>query len=423
MENQIRHIHPTKDIIGIKSENLQGKTICMCLTGSVAILNAPSIARELMRHGAEVITVMSEEAIKLIQPTLIEWATGNPVITEITGKIEHIATAGERENTKGIADMILICPATGNSIGKISHGISDNPVTAISMVALGSKTPMAIVPAMHDSMFRNPIVQENIQKLKNLGVQVLGPRLEENKAKIAAVDEVVNFVINFFSPNKDLIKKKFLITAGPSIEWVDDVRFLSNPSTGKMGIALSEEILSRGGEVTLLKGKSIIKDPLGAKVVHVESTQNFVDAMLKELDLKKYDYLISTAALADFTPEKRQDKKISSNQQFLDLHLISTPKLISLAREKSPNLYIIAFKAESNLSDSEIIEKAYDRLTTSKANLIVANHAGSSISGKGFGSDTNEVFIIDSQKATTKLELASKRSISKKIIDFLVLNA
>ena len=419
MENQNHRAHPTKDITGIKSNQLRGKTICMCLTGSVAILNAPSIARELMRHGAEVTTVMSQEAINLIQPTLIEWATGNPVITEITGNIEHVAIAGEREHTKGIADMILICPVTGNTIGKIAQGISDNPVTAISMVALGSKTPMAIVPAMHDSMFRNPVVQENIQKLKKLDVKVLGPRLEENKAKIAAKEEVVEYVLNFFSPKKDLIGKKFLITAGPSIEWIDDVRYLSNPSTGKMGIAFVKEVLSRGGEVTLLKGRTNILTPINTKEIQVESTVDFVDKMTRELSENHYDVLISTAALADFTPESKMNTKISSDKEFLDLRLRSTPKLISKARQMDEKLFIVAFKAETSLSSEELIEKAHSRLLSSDSNLIIANNVNRDNIGRGFGSDTNEVFVINTDKDVTKLELANKRTIAAKILNII----
>ncbi|KAF5435189.1 phosphopantothenoylcysteine decarboxylase / phosphopantothenate--cysteine ligase [Candidatus Methanophagaceae archaeon] len=202
MEENKSNSHPTKDIQGSLSNKLKGKTICLCLTGSVSIMDSPHIARTLIRHDAEVITVMSKEAMRLIHPNLMEWSTGNPVISEISGKIEHISLAGEQEGKKGLADLILICPATANTIGKIASGISDTPVTAISMVALGSKTPIIISPSMHYSMFQNPYVQKNISSLEKMGVKFLNPRIEENKAKIATVEDVSSYILNFFSKKK-----------------------------------------------------------------------------------------------------------------------------------------------------------------------------------------------------------------------------
>jgi phosphopantothenoylcysteine decarboxylase/phosphopantothenate--cysteine ligase len=251
----MEEIHPTKDIKGSESSRLEGITICLCVTGSVSIMDSPHIARKLIRNGAEVITVMSKEAMNLIQPSLFHWSTGNPVITEITGEIEHVSLAGEREGKKGLADLILICPATANTIGKIASGISDTPVTAISMVALGSKiTPLIIVPSMHLSMFQNPFVQRNIRTLEKMDVKFLNPRIEESKAKIATVDDVSSYVLNYFTKKKDLKGKNFLITAGPSREWIDNIRFLSNPSSGKTGMAFAKEIVERGGKVTIIYG-------------------------------------------------------------------------------------------------------------------------------------------------------------------------
>lgn len=422
------YTHPTKDIQGIKSSQLDGKSFCLCLTGSVAVLNAPILARELMRHGAEVYTVMTKEATDLIQPELLEWATGNPVILDITGKIEHISMAGERENTKGIADMIIVYPASANTIGKIAHGISDTPVTAICMVALGSNTPIVVVPAMHDSMFRNPIVQENIDKLRSKGMHIVNPRLEENKAKVANAEEVLADIFNFLDEHSsqnnqidDLKGKKFIITAGPSREWIDDVRFISNPSTGRMGIALANSVVSRGGEVCLLLGPTSLQPPDHPKleVKHPITTQDFITILSEELKQKKFDVLISAAALSDFTPKSSQTGKISSDLSELVVEFKSTPKLIKTARILSEDLIIVGFKAESSLDSNSIVDNAYKRLKDSKIDLMIANSIHPAAQGRGFKSETNEVFIINGDKNVEHVELASKDEIANRIIDHI----
>jgi phosphopantothenoylcysteine decarboxylase / phosphopantothenate---cysteine ligase len=415
--------HPTKDIQGILSNKLNGKTVCLCLTGSVAVINSPSVARELMRHGAEVIVAMSKEATDLIQPELLQWATGNPVITDISGDIEHIAIAGERENMRGQADLILICPATANTISKIACGISDTLITTLSTVALGSNTPIVIVPAMHDSMFRNKIVDANIQKLKGLGVTFLGPRMEENKAKVALPEEVVSYIIDYLNPKKDLKNLRFLITAGPSREQIDRVRFISNPSSGKMGMAFAEEIISRGGSATIINGKSTVKTPIGAQVIDVTTANDFVNAMKSEISNSqtgKYNVLISSAALADFTVTQKKEQKISSNTDSLQINLIPTPKLIKEARKIDKDLYIVAFKAETDINCEDLVNKAHTRLLEAKTNLVVANNVHQNNTGRGFGCDTNEVYVIDPKKEVIHLNLSSKRNIASKILDIVV---
>ncbi|MHA2001430.1 MAG: bifunctional phosphopantothenoylcysteine decarboxylase/phosphopantothenate--cysteine ligase CoaBC [Promethearchaeota archaeon] len=411
--------HPTKDIIGEKSQKIKGKSICLCLTGSVGIVNSPHVARGLMRHGAEVFSVMTPSACDLIQPQLMFWSTGNPVITKITGSIEHIAMAGEKENSKGQADLVLICPITANTIAKIAHGISDNAVTAISTVALGSKTPIVMVPSMHDSMFRNPIVQNNIQKLKDLGIIFLGPRLDENKAKVANPEDVVNFVANYMTSKQDLIKKRFMITTGPTREWIDDVRFISNPASGRTGMLIAENIISRGGEVCILNGISTISAPIKAKIINLSSTQDFVDKMTEELKQTHYDVLISTAALADFTPKEKVNGKISSDNLELQIKLKSTPKLINKARELDPHLFIVAFKAEPKLENEKLIKKAFERLQSANANLIVANNVNLKDETHGFASKTNEVYIIDQNKEVFHIPLTTKNEIAIQLVDYI----
>ncbi|MDH5783830.1 MAG: bifunctional phosphopantothenoylcysteine decarboxylase/phosphopantothenate--cysteine ligase CoaBC, partial [Candidatus Bathyarchaeota archaeon] len=192
--------HPSKDIMQTRGAELKEKRIVLCITGSVAAVQCPEIARQLMRHGAEVFAVMSPMAQKIIHPYLMEWATGNPVVTELTGKIEHVALAGEHDNK---ADLILVAPATANTISKIAAGIDDTTVTSVASTAFGSKIPIVIVPAMHESMYKHPILDENIKKLKGLGVVFVGPRIEEEKAKIAETEEILEVVISKLSASKD----------------------------------------------------------------------------------------------------------------------------------------------------------------------------------------------------------------------------
>jgi len=242
--------HTSKLIKGSLSNALEGKKITLCVTGSVAAVECVALSRKLMRHGAEVYTVMSEMGTKIIHPYLLEWATGNPVITELTGQIEHITLAGKHDDR---VDLVLIAPATANTIGKVANGIDDTPVTTTVSSAVGAKIPVVVVPAMHESMYDHPAVIENIEKLKSMEIDVVSPRMEEAKAKIPDVDTIVDFVLGVLGP-KDLENQHFVVSAGPTRGWIDRVRFISNPSTGKMGIALVHELISRGATVTLVLG-------------------------------------------------------------------------------------------------------------------------------------------------------------------------
>ena len=238
---------------------------------------------------------------KIIHPYLMEWATGNPVVTELTGKIEHVAlTSGDTKK----ADLILFAPATANTISKISCGIDDTPITSVATTAFGLEIPIMIVSAMHNSMYQHPILRENIQKLKSLGVKFIGPRIEGKAAKIAETEEIVNTIINELTVKKDLIGKKILVTAGPTLEYIDPVRVITNKSSGKMGLALVNEALSRGAQVTLISGPISINPALGSKVINVESTSEMHDAVVSELKSEKYNIVIASAAVSDWTPEK-----------------------------------------------------------------------------------------------------------------------
>jgi phosphopantothenoylcysteine decarboxylase/phosphopantothenate--cysteine ligase len=408
--------HPSKDIVESKGTILRGKTICLCLTGSVAVISSPIIARELMRLGAEVICVMSKAATELINPALMEWASGNKVITKLTGAVEHVYLAGERPRSVGKADLILICPATANTISKIAHGIDDTPVTTVASTAFGSSLPIVIVPAMHESMYKHPILEQNENKLRECGVEILGPRISEGKAKIARIDDIIDRVIDLLITKKDLEGKKILITAGPTREAIDSVRFVSNKSSGRMGIELAKETSARGAEVLLVAGECMAKLPDYINTKHVVSTDDFIKTVKEEISYNNYDFFISAAAVSDYKPVECIEGKISSdNVEELHVNMKLTPKIIDVARKKDYNLFVIAFKAETNVSKSELIERAYNRLLKSEADLIVANDIGRD--DIGFSSKYNEVFIIDKKKHITHVERNTKRYIASKIID------
>ena len=407
--------HPSKDIVGTKGKKLKGKRIVLCITSSVAAVQCPEIARTLMRHGAEVFAVMSPMAQKIIHPYLMEWATGNAVTTELTGKIEHVALVGEHPKK---ADLVLVAPATANTISKIACGIDDTTVTSVVSTAFGSNTPIIIVPAMHESMYNHPILTENIKKLKVLGVEFIGPRIEEKKAKIAETKEIVDVIIRELAVKQDFSELRVLVTAGPTVEYIDPIRVVANRSSGKKGVAIVEEALNRGAEVILIYGLGKATPPPDARVISVETTEQMREAVVSELKSKKYDVAIGVAAAADWTVEKPYSHKVSThNLHSLDLKLKPTEKIVNCVKKVSPNTFLVVFRAEYKLPKKELIESAYKRLLEADADLIVANDV--SKKGVGFGTDTNEVFIVDGKKNVVHVPLAPKREVARKILDVI----
>jgi phosphopantothenoylcysteine decarboxylase/phosphopantothenate--cysteine ligase len=402
--------HPSKEIIGSWGDELKGKKIVLCICGSVAAIRCPDIARGLMRHGAEVYTVMSKAATELIHPNIMEWATGNPVITTLTGKIEHVELCGK---TVTKADLVLIAPATANTISKIACGIDDTPVTTFASTALGTGIPIMIVPAMHETMYTNPFVTENIRKLKERGVIFIGPRIEEGKAKIASTEEVISAVIRFFTP-KIMIGRNVLITAGPTREYLDDIKYLTTPSSGKMGLALAEECIAHGANVTLILGPTNIEPPIDAKVIRVTTCEEMLNATIEELKEREYHYIFLSAAPLDYKFAEKYSGKIPSEIGEVNVKLIATPKISSQVRRYAENSVIVGFKAEYGVPLEEMIERAYKRLLENNLDLIVANDV--SRRDIGFESDYNEVYIIDVKKNVTHIPKMRKRIIAREII-------
>ncbi len=402
--------HTSKLIIGTESSVLKGKKIALCITGSVAAVESAQIARALMRHGADIFCVMSNASQKIVHPHLMEWATGNPVVTELTGQIEHVTLAGKHDEH---VDLVLIAPSTANTIGKIANGIDDTPVTTTASSALGASIPLMIVPAMHVSMYDHPAVIENIEKLKKMGVEFIEPKLEEAKAKIPDVKIIVDSVIGRLGP-RDLLNKHFVLTAGPTRGWIDRVRFITNPSSGKMGIAIARELLNRGASVSLILGPVSETPPAGAKITRVETTQEMLDATLSEVAALKPIALISSAAVLDYVPSEKDDRKRPSGEPF-SVDFVPTPKIIDAVRAKHKDLIIIGFKVESGVTDEELEKSARQKMQSGVCNLVVANDAQRK--GVAFATDTNEVIIVGENGYSLKLPLASKRDIAKGIVD------
>ncbi len=379
-----------EDIIATKSERLLNKKIALCITGSIAAVECVSLARELIRHGAEVRAYLTPSAGEIITPRAIEFATGTAPVTEITGKVEHLEKF----------DLVLIAPASANTISKIAHGIADTPVT---LLALSSQAELLIAPAMHRSMLINAVIRKNIEKLKKLGITFISPEEEEGAGKLASIEEIVDYTIKLLTP-PGLAGKKVVITAGATLEDIDDVRVITNRSSGKMGIALAKEAFYLGARVVLIHGR--VTESLPAYIETIKSER--IDEMLKavENEAKDADILISAAAIGDFTVKKFKGK-LDSRKDKLILELTPSPKI--LASVKSFSCFKVGFKALPEGDDMKLIEASRKILKEYSLDLVIANDVTMAA-----GSNENEVIII-SEKEVLKLPRASKAKISSSI--------
>ncbi|KXB07133.1 hypothetical protein AKJ51_01925 [candidate division MSBL1 archaeon SCGC-AAA382A20] len=400
-------MHPSKEISGVEGRELEGENIAICATGSVAVIRVPKLARTLMRHGADVRVIMSEMAARMVGPDLLHWATGNPVITELTGEIEHVEVAEW-------ADLVLVAPATANTIGKVANGIDDTPPTSVVSVAQGLDKGIIVAPAMHESMYSHGIINENISRLKDLGFQIIEPDFEEGKAKIPSVREMAGLVMNFFRA-KDLKDEHILITAGPTIEKLDPVRILTNRSSGKMGVSLVRAALARAAEVTLIYGPGSEPVPAGVNLKNVETTEEMLAAVKEELEEGKYDLFVCAAAPQDFKPEEYSDEKFRRSET-IQPKLVPTPGILEKASEIADKTFLVGFKAECNVSDKQLLTAAEDKMEKHDLDMVVANDLMRS--GAGFGTDTNDVVIL-SRSGSSKTK-ATKDEIANAILDIFV---
>lgn len=377
---QIPNRHPTLWIRSSKSGSLEGRTIVLAVTGSIAAVRTVELARELIRRGADVYAVMSEAASWIINPMALHYATGNEVVTAISGKVEHVEFFGK----EGRADLLLVAPATANTVGKMAAGIDDTPVTTFATTAIGAGKPVMVVPAMHEDMYRHPAVAGNLDKLRSWGIAIVGPRMEEGIAKISSNEEIVLEAERMLKGDS-LRGKKILITSGSTAEAVDPIRILTNRASGKTGVELALEAYRRGAEVTIVHRNRLGMG--GIREIFAESAGQMTDAVLEELS-QGYDMLISSAAIGDYTLEAAGTKIKSGGSPVLSL--TPTRKLIKEAREAFPEIRIIGFKAETGIDREELFHRALQTLTNSGLDMIVAND----VSQGGMGTDENSVYLI-----------------------------
>jgi phosphopantothenoylcysteine decarboxylase / phosphopantothenate---cysteine ligase len=406
-----RGVHPSKDILGTQEKQLEGKKIVLCITGSVAAYRAIDLARLLMKHSADVHAVMTESTTSmLLNPEIMKWATGNDVVTKLTGNLEHIILADY-----GMSDLIIVYPCTANTLGKVAAGVDDTPVTSILSVALGSKIPIIVAPAMHEAMYENIFVQQNVSKLKEHMV-FIEPKIEGGKAKVADPEHILNATISVLSNKALLSGKRVLVTAGSTIEYIDPIRVITNLSSGKMGIAIAQEAQRMGAIVTLVYGHGTLSPETG-KIVRVNTGEEMYKAVISELSSKRHDIAVMAAAVADFVPAKKSDKKINTTLGNMELSLVPTRKIIDEVKNNSKDTFLVAFKADYCVSESVLIEKAYRKLKECDADIIVANDLGRK--GSEPGSDKNEVFIVDRDKKIVHLPPESKAQVARRLLELV----
>jgi len=402
-----------KDITGSSGNHLAGRRIALGITGSVAAVEAPRLARELMRQGAEVHAIMSPAASGIIHPDVMEWATGNPVVTRLTGRVEHLYLAGE---WPGRADLVLVAPATANTLGKMAAGIDDTPVTTLVTTALGSGVPVIVAPGMHAAMFHHPVVQKNLAILESLGVIMVGPRLSEGKAKIAALEEIIAAVCRRLGPGT-LRGLTVCVTAGPTREFLDPVRVLTNPSTGTMGAALAAEAYRRGARVILVRGPGSAPAPVGVMVVDVTTTAQMAREVERILATDTCHILFMAAAPADFTSSGPATEKVSTQNESWQPLLVPTPKILDRVGELFPNLFRVAFKAEAGVSEEILVERALARCRQSGAQLVAANLVDEQ--GTGFGAGPSRLLVISPDGNIAPIEAPDKEAIASALFDLV----
>jgi phosphopantothenoylcysteine decarboxylase / phosphopantothenate---cysteine ligase len=376
--------------------------VVLCVTGSIAAIEAVKLARELKRQNIKVKCFMSDGACDIIHPHAMEFATGQEVVLDLTGKIEHVKYAQ--------TDLILVAPATANVISKLTYKIADNPISTLLVTAYGYKTPIIFVPSMHHSMYR--AVVDNINKLKDQGITFINPKVEEEKAKFPDIDDIVLKVLREAGEG-DLKGKKVLVNAGATFEKMDEIRGITNLSSGKTGVEIAKEAFVRGADVTLICAQLDVTVPHIFNVINVLSVVEMYKAVTEHVS--DHDIFISAAAVSDFIPPKEGINKISSSEDFM-LKLERAPKIINEVKKINPDIFLVGFKAEYDVSDEELIYSARKRMDESDANLMVANDVATE--GGGFGSDRNQVLIIDED--VSRVHLTSKREIACRIWDRVV---
>jgi phosphopantothenoylcysteine decarboxylase/phosphopantothenate--cysteine ligase len=400
--------HVVTEIAGVEESDITGYRIVLGVTASAAMYKALDLARKLIRMGATVRVFMTPEAAKLISPTMFEWATGYPVTVELTGQVEHVSIARSY-------DALLIAPATLNTLADIASGHADNALTALAQEMLGQGKPVLAVPAMHGGMWRR-FESKLRHQLEAEGVYILEPELEGGRAKLPPVENIAWWVESTLTRRMDLRGLRVLVTAGPTWEFIDPVRIITNPSSGLMGVSLALEAAYRGAQVTIIHGPlSTCISLHGVKRrIEARTSDSMAEIVIDELK-EGYDVAVYAAAVADFKPERTASEKIPSRVEALELRLVPTRKIVREAVEHSPTTVHIAFAAETVSSREELERKAVSKLAEYKVDAVVANNVAEP--GIGFGSLYNEVLIVTRQGWKKWVPRLPKRMVARRVLD------
>ena len=390
--------------------NLKGYKIILGVTGGIAIYKSASLLRELiMEHNAEVQVIMTDSALKFMSPLIFETFSGKPVWTSMFSGNEMVGV--RHVEISKWADALLVLPATANIIGKAANGIADDLLSTVICDA-GTKTIFAA--AMETGMYDNPIVKQNVKRLKDAGFGFIDPdygALASGASGVGRLAEnrVILHSLYTHLRSGGLKGKRILVSAGPTREWIDPVRFISNPSTGRMGFALAEAASMEGAEVTVISGPTEIRDPVGAKMIKVSTAEEMKNAVVE--NFKTSDALVMSAAVGDYTYPDISDEKLKKNGSDLTLALKQTDDILTAISGDKGEKIIVGFSVET---ENEI-ENSKLKLDKKSLDMIILNNPKEN--GAAFGHDTNKVSIIDSKGAVEELELMSKNELSTLIID------
>lgn len=391
---------------------LSGKHIVLGVTGGVAIHRAVDLASQLVKQEAAVHVVMTHHATRMVTPFHFQTISRNPVATELfPAKIEwhpdHINLADQ-------ADLFAVVPATANIIAKIAHGIADDMLTTIA-VAIGTRCPVLIAPAMNGHMYANLVVQQNLGVLRERGMFIAEPERGmlacgyEGQGRLQSVERLRDQIIRMLAMGQDLQGKQVVVTAGPTREALDPVRFLSNRSSGKMGYAIARAAAERGADVTLITGPTGLEPPPGIRCIDVQSAQEMYDQVQREV--QGAEVLIMAAAVADYRPAVTASQKIKKGEGIFTLSLERNPDILQSLGPQTPGQIRVGFAAETE----KHLENARAKLERKHLDMIVLNDV--SRQDAGFEVDTNEVTIITREYEPLQLPLISKQEVAHRILD------
>ena len=392
---------------------LRSKCVVIGVSGGIAAYKTANLVSDLVKHGIEVHVIMTKNATNFITPTTFEVLSGNKCIVDtfdrgFTFEVEHISLAKK-------ADLILIAPATANIIAKLSAGIADDMLTT---TVLAAKCPILVAPAMNTNMYEHITVRNNLEKLSSYGYEIVeaaSGRLacgDVGKGKLADIEVLFDHIVKNIAYEKDLAGKNVLVTAGPTIEKIDPVRFISNHSSGKMGIELAKAAAYRGAKVRLILGKTALKRPEFVDIVDVVSAQDMYEAV-KEFGSDS-DIIIKSAAVADYRPYDVADEKMKKSDGELNIRLERTTDILKyLGENKKDNQFLCGFSMET----SNLIENSKLKLEKKNLDMIVANNLKEE--GAGFAKDTNKVSIITKENII-QTEVLSKKKVVHKILDEII---